>query len=283
MKVELRPALESPAPQAAALQQSHAYAVAALGVGAMVERAVVHHGGSVLARALVLRRCGARLVLRGPVWADGLAEPDKRRVLRRLARQGAAVLATPEAPLSGFGLVPLLTARSCALWSLEAEPDDLRAGMGGKWRNRMVWAARHGVEIRPAGSATLALLVAVEAAQRVARGYQALPPAFTLALPPKDLRLWHWHDRGTLHAAMCFVRHGSWATYHLGWADTRARTVGAHSLMLWQAALALRAEGVRVLDLGDVNTVQSPGLARFKLGTGAALHRLGATCLVLPG
>ena len=50
----------------------------------------------------------------------------------------------------------------------------------------------------------------------------------------------------------------------------------------WQAAQALRAEGVRWLDLGSVDNEAAPGLARFKLGTGARLCRLGATCLVLP-
>ena len=103
-----------------------------------------------------------------------------------------------------------------------------------------------------------------------------------MALPEAALRLWQWHEGGQVHAAMCFVRHGTWATYHLGWADARARAVGAHGLMLWQAALSLRGEGVTTLDLGDINTETTPGLARFKLGTGARLHRLGATCLVLP-
>ena len=52
--------------------------------------------------------------------------------------------------------------------------------------------------------------------------------------------------------------------------------------MLWQAALALRAQGVEALDLGAVGSANT-GLARFKLGTGAALHALGATTLVVPG
>ncbi|MGL4236328.1 hypothetical protein [Tabrizicola sp.] len=53
-------------------------------------------------------------------------------------------------------------------------------------------------------------------------------------------------------------------------------------MMLTRAAEALAAEGVRWLDLGSVDTEAAPGLARFKLGTGAGLRRLGATMLVLP-
>ena len=86
-----------------------------------------------------------------------------------------------------------------------------------------------------------------------------------------------------MQAAMCFVRHGGTATYHMGWAADAARAQGVHGVMLWQAALALRAEGVGMLDLGQVDHEAAPGLARFKLGTGAALVGLGATVLVLPG
>ena len=50
-----------------------------------------------------------------------------------------------------------------------------------------------------------------------------------------------------------------------------------------QAALALRDDGVRWLDLGTVDTDVAPGLAHFKLGTGAELRQLGATVWVLPG
>lgn len=52
--------------------------------------------------------------------------------------------------------------------------------------------------------------------------------------------------------------------------------------MLWQAALVLRGQGVQRLDLGAVDAT-NPGLARFKLGTGARLVSLGPSSLVLPG
>ncbi|MFP5481461.1 MAG: GNAT family N-acetyltransferase, partial [Alphaproteobacteria bacterium] len=96
------------------------------------------------------------------------------------------------------------------------------------------------------------------------------------------LRLWEWREAGTMGAAMAFVVHGGSASYHLGWASMAAKAAGVHGVMLARAAEALRAEGVAWLDLGSVDTEAAPGLARFKLGTGAELRRLGATCLVLP-
>jgi hypothetical protein len=51
--------------------------------------------------------------------------------------------------------------------------------------------------------------------------------------------------------------------------------------MLWHAALLLRGRGVTRIDLGPVDA-GNPGLAGFKLGTGARLVNLGPTGLVLP-
>jgi lipid II:glycine glycyltransferase (peptidoglycan interpeptide bridge formation enzyme) len=109
-----------------------------------------------------------------------------------------------------------------------------------------------------------------------------LPEGFSRALDPGALRLWQWRQDGQLGAAMAFVRHGTSASYHLAWGSDAARSTGVHGLMLTRAAEALFAEGVRWLDLGSVNTESAPGLARFKLGSGAALRRLGPTLLVLP-
>ena len=126
-------------------------------------------------------------------------------------------------------------------------------------------------------------LLAAEAGLRAARRYRSHSAEFTRALPGHALRLFQWRHAGAMAAAMAFVVEGASATYHLGWAGPEARARGVHGLMLYRAALALRAEGVRWLDLGSVDTEAAPGLARFKLGTGAGLHRLGHTLLVLPG
>ena len=37
---------------------------------------------------------------------------------------------------------------------------------------------------------------------------------------------------------------------------------------MWRACALLAERGVQQLDLGGVNTLGNPGLARFKLGTG---------------
>jgi len=266
--------------RSAALQQSWDYGQAARALGAGVRRARVADGLGEIAVAQVLDRCGLRLINRGPVWLRAVDPAQKRCVLRALAR--GPTLATPEDVVAGFGLVPLLTGRFHAIWALDPSPEALRAGLERRWAGRLAAAGRAGVQAATGHGKVLDLLIREEAAQRRRIGYRGLPPDFPRHLPPRALRLWHWTKDGSTAAAMAFVRHGDAATYQTGWAGPAARRCGVHQAMLWQAALALRDEGVRRIDLGTVDTEAAPGLAHFKLGTGADLRRLGATAWVLP-
>lgn len=254
--------------------QTDAYAAAAAACGARSFRADLGCG-----TALVLQRPGLRLVSRGPVWEPGTAEAAKRRALCRLARFPGLLIATPDEPLAGPGLLPLVTGLHVAEWDLAG---DLRPGMAGKWRNRLSAAERAGLRLTRGTPATLSRLVALADAQARARRYRGHPAAFSLALPPEQLRLWEWRQGGQMAAAMAFVTEGQGAWWHLSWAAPEAKVRHVPTLMLAHAARALQAEGIRQLDLGTVNGEAAPGLLRFKLGTGARLRRLGATMLVLP-
>lgn len=255
--------------------QGQAYAAAARACGAGVLDLDLGAG-----RALVLRRLGRQLISRGPIWHDGAPLADKRRALRHFARFAGVTIVTPDQELRGAGLIALITPMHHAIWDLSG---NLRAGMVGKWRNRLGVAERAELRITAAPLSLLPQLITAEAGVRTARGYRTHSAQFTLSLPPSALRLFQWRHGGDMAAGMAFVVEGATASYHLGWANQAAKAQGVHGLMLYRAALALRATGVRWLDLGSVDTESAPGLARFKLGTGAELRRLGHTLLVLPG
>jgi Acetyltransferase (GNAT) domain len=256
------------------LQQSEPYAVAVAANGARVRRIDLDVG-----QALVVERGRMRLISRGPVWAGACSASDQRRALRQLARWPGITFATPETAIAGFGVLPLITPMHHAIWQLAP---DLRSMVSGKWRNRLIASEKAGIQPKTGDAATLLWLQEAEAIQRRARGYRSLPHSFTQALPATALRLWHWRRGAEIAAAMAFVVHGSTATYHLGCGSEAARAAGAQGVMLMAAAEALWTEGVRWLDLGSVDTDRAPGLARFKLGTGARLKPLGPTVLVLP-
>jgi len=260
------------------LQQSHPYGAAMAALGARVRRALVIKAGRPVAMAQMLERRGVRLISRGPLWLDGA---PRRAVLRRLARWPGVTVATTDGA-RGLGLMPLVTPVHHAIWRL-GDSDMLRRGMAPKWRRALVRAEGAGLRIQradPAGPAGLVVLSAAATHARE-RGYHGLPPAFA-TFWPGEARLWVWRTGGQVAAGMLFLRHGSWATYHAGWADTRARAAGVHRLMLMTAAQALAADGVGTLDLGTICDETAPGLALFKRGTGADIVPLGPTMWVLP-
>ncbi|MBM9593692.1 lipid II:glycine glycyltransferase FemX [Roseitranquillus sediminis] len=274
----------------APLQQDWDWGEILSAAGAQVARAVVRSGGAEVALAQVLlRRFGPAtlaLVSRGPVWLAAVDQPAVLHALRRSlpARGPRALVVTPDDTVRG--MVPLVTPTHVAELNLKPTLDDLRAGLHGKWRNRLAAAGRAGLTVRREDRPDrYAWLLEAEAAQARQRGYRGWPPN----LVP------HWHRSvpGRVHvlsawcggervAAMLFLRHGRRATYQIGWSGPDGRATSAHNLCLWTAIEALRAEGVALLDLGTVDTEAAPGLARFKIGCGARVRRLGPTMWVPP-
>ncbi|MPQ95464.1 GNAT family N-acetyltransferase [Thioclava sp. JE_KL1] len=270
--------------QAPAFQQAALYGTLAAARGRRVLRLEITEAGRRIALAQMIGRGGLWLLSRGPVFAPGLDHSLRVAVLRRIARRWGIVLATPDASLAGIGLVPLITPRHHALWSLQPETKALRAGLAGKWRNRLAAAERARLQVRI--EPEIDWLLAADAAQQRARGYRALPPGFTRAWAdhnPADFLALLVEDTNRQRlAGGIFLLHGEGASYHIGWTGPQGRMSGAHNLMLWHAALRLKARGIRQLDLGAVDSEDGAGRMRFKLGTGAQPHSLGATLWVLP-
>ncbi|TQS72711.1 GNAT family N-acetyltransferase [Rhodobacteraceae bacterium] len=268
-----------------ALQQSGCYGAIAAAGGCRVVRYSIWRNGRLIGAAQVLQRRGLAWLGRGPVWQAGLSPAVKRTGLRSLARALfplplIATAAHCDDPPSG---VPLVTQRAHAMWDLGPCTADLQARLYPKWRNAMLRALRSDLVLTQEDDP--AWLVGAEAAQRKARGYSGLPSAFVEAWASEGggrLALALRDAQGQPHAGMVFLCHGDTASYHLGWRDPRRPTSGVHAALLWQSALWLRAGGMAWLDLGGVDSTQTPGLMRFKLGTGAGVHTLGATTWVFP-
>ncbi len=103
---------------------------------------------------------------------------------------------------------------------------------------------------------------------RVSRRYAAVPAQVVLEAARRGATLLATASGADgLEAFMLFFRHGVGATYQLGWTSPAGRAARAHHRLLWGALPRLRADGVRLVDLGGLNV--PAGIARFKLATGA--------------
>ena len=283
------------------LQQSWAYGQALRQLGVEVHRALVMQDDRLLGLAqFQCRRLAGYIGLascsRGPVWLPHTSPAERHAGVRLLKKQiptraWRATVFSPEQTLAALdpeelrSLSRVMTGYSTVVLDLSQTPEQLRASLDGKWRNRLVRAeGLQGlqVHVRPSLKEVQWLLER-ENLQRQSRGFHALPTDFVLAYieahASRDeafVVATAVQGRQTL-GAMLFLRHGRSATYHMGWADDQGRRLNIHNLLLWQSLLSLRSQGVARLDLGGVNTRALPGISRFKLGTGGHVLTLAGT------
>ena len=285
----------------AALQQDWAYGSCLKAMGVACWRARVESQGRTVAQAQFIGRrlagwVSVALCSRGPVWTEPLTAADKAEVYRQLrsslpAGRPRFAFFTPEEPMGpDLGLSPwrrVVTGYATVTLDLTQPREQLRAALDGKWRNRLVAAEAAGLTVQRLGTnpAQFRWLLEQEDAMREQRGVEGLPAGFieqymtarkSAAQSVLTLRADHQGERV---AAMMFLLHGSAATYQVGWSNDTGRHLNAHNLLLWQAIEALQQRGVRLLDLGGVNTQRSAGIARFKLGTGGRVLTLAGTYL----
>ena len=290
-------------PPVPGLQAGAGYAAALRLLGIPVLTLDLAAEGRVVGQAqVVLRRfpvlgCVAWLPL-GPVWQTGTNRAAQvaalARLVRRLPATGArlwistAADVASDAAFSRAGHVALRRGFDHAMLDLSPGPDALRRNLGGKWRNALVRAETAALRLH---DGRLPIdpdhwLLRAELAQRRARGYRAWPTALTLAYAranPGDAHVFWATQDDTPVAGLVILRHGTGASYHLGWSGPAGRASAAHQALIWRAIRWLGARGVTRLDLGLVDPARAPGLARFKLGTGATVRPMGRTWLHQPG
>lgn len=240
----------------------------------------------------IARRIGPfgtlRFASRGPIFDPNASPADQTAALRasRLHMINTNDPCTQSIHAAGYRLI--VTPAHVAELALCADPHAQWAQTHGKWRNRARQADRCKFKVKhrrfdPLGDHWL---FAADALQQRLKGYRALPADLTRAYAachPADVRLTTAESGRRTIAAMLFLRHGSVATYHIGWRDRDTAPGGIHHAMLMDAAADFCLRGVQRIDLGTVDTESAPGLARFKIGTGAVIRPLGGTWLRLPG
>jgi hypothetical protein len=164
----------------------------------------------------------------------------------------------------------------------------LRRRLRPTWGHCLAQAERRGLQVETeGGTAGLDWLLVCNEAHRRKVGYRGPSPVFlrrvaAAASPDGELLLLLALDRQAPVAGVLFVSHGAAATYEVGHVTTRGRELCAKHLLLWRAVELLAARGVRWLDLGGIDTLRAPGLARFKLGLGGEVQTLAGTFVPSP-
>jgi hypothetical protein len=221
----------------------------------------------------------------GPVWLAPLTAKEKELIYQALKKtiplnKLRVVLFTPAEQVSAdLGLSPwrrVMTGQSTVKLDITKSLPDLRAGLDKRWRHRLGGAENSELTVHRVGTnpGQYRWLLDADMQQREQRGLLGLPLQFfdlyaqSRQQPSKNLLTIRADIGRDRVAGMLFLIHGEAATYQVGWTSDVGRDQHAHNLILWHGIQELQARGVRVLDLGGVNTIRSAGIARFKMSTG---------------
>lgn len=292
------------------LQQHWAYGETLKAIDADIDQLTILQDGHLMGLALVGRRRFYKLLtlnslMRGPLWLPTASDAVKEDAFKALRRQHSPwrwnfLALQPELDeteeyarlLKQNGYRRIMTGYSTIWLDIAAEAEVLRASLNGKWRNQLKAAEKAKVDISIGGRKQhqYAWLTDKEAEQRSKRRYQATPlglvplyAGIADRFAPDDptvgiLSVTAIAGKRKLAGAL-FLLHGASATYQIGWTGEEGRRTNAQNRVLWEAILALKERGIRFLDLGGVNTAEGAGIARFKLGLGAAPTTLIGTWL----
>ena len=275
----------------AALQQDWAYGACMKILGVHVLRAWVTRDSAPIALAqFIVRYFGGQLASMalcslGPVWLAPVTAKEKELAYQALKKtiplnKLRLVLFTPAQEAGAdLGLSPwrrVMTGQSTVVIDISKSVDDLRAGLDRRWRLPLAHAEKSDLKIHRVGTnpGQYRWLLDAEIQQREKRGFIGLPLQFfdlyvqSRQQPSKNILTMRADIGRDRVAGMMFLIHGESATYQVGWTSEEGREQNAHHLILWRAIEELQSRGVRVLDLGGVNTIRSAGVARFKISTG---------------
>lgn len=280
------------------LEQCHAYGEAARSIGQFPLRLRVDIAGETIQAQFLLRRAAWCLTLaqsiRGPLATSWHADTGRVALTALFGglpvRWPTLILTMPEATngastdalLRPLGYRRVASPYHTALLDLRMDLSELRCRMWPAWRNRLASSQSSGLRIETAISGPLLDWVMRESLAGMRRRRVRGPsPTFARALTRTigaggALTVVATDDLGPCAGAI-FLRHGPDATYWLSLTAERGRRKNAGNLVLWAAIEILKQGGIRLLDLGGVDTRRAPGISRFKLGLGAEPYSLSGT------
>jgi hypothetical protein len=243
-------------------------------------------------QALVVRRSfgpfgTVAFTSRGPIWAAGAQEAEQIAGLRASGLHVINADGTAPNVLRRAGFRRIRRAAEVSVLDVQPDMDAQLRQCRSKWRNAYRQGLRAGLITghRPFHPQKDGWIFSADRAQQKDKGYRALPPTFVQAMAAIDRKavmVSQMMMGPTPIAAMLFLVHGAAATYQIGVTTAAGRAARAHHVLLMQACAKLANRGVQQIELGLHHPQDAPGLARFKLGSGARLQELGGTWMKVP-
>lgn len=206
---------------------------------------------------------------------------DGRGMYLRLAPPTAEGTLT-QAALSAAGLsVAECPGWASAVLDLTPPEETLRANLKGKWRGPLNKGERESLEVRSGRGEVFAAFLESHH-KMIAEKDLATSVTADLLRALQDLlngdnrmEAFLATHEGAPVASVLIAKYGHTCEYLAGNVSDQGRRLSAGHLLLWQAILAMKEQGMRRFDVGGMDPQLTPeGILRFKRGLSAEPYRL---------
>jgi len=232
---------------------------------------------------------------RGPLFLDNSSSFDLSLVWQKISesyslRKLHILSISPEiivgnSPIHAHGLATLMrispVGTESATLNLNQDISTLRQNLEQKWRNQLAMSERSGTHVEYSTDETdFDWFEEVYETLRREKDFYGIPPVLFKNISKTFLRTANAHlfignYEGQKIAAVLIVTHGTTATYLAGWNGAEGRKLNVNNLLLWEASIRLKEMGFGKLDLGGIDILNSPTIAKFKIGMRGENYKTG--------
>lgn len=230
----------------------------------------------VLGRSIVYR------VNKGPILIEDYNNVENEllamKELYKRIKHPSLFFYVPFSPMSGSSYIKTIQA-GWKNWDIYGFPtgtidlsfseEELRKNLDSKWRNQLKSSEKYGYELK-SGTISFSELLRKYAEEQKDKSFTGVSEKMLIEMSnsvDRPLRIYYVEDDdGNLLAFDIFYRHGKDATYYVGWNSEDGRRKYMNNFLLYHSAIALKNEGVEILDLGGIEYIHTESIAKFKDG-----------------
>lgn len=241
----------------------------------------------------------------GPVMHSGVGEEEIAFLSKLGKKYGTwfkahVLLITPDIPLNGSSMYKLWVAGYRRVgnsnWSssridLSQSEERIRGALNKKWRNQLVKAEKCNFELIESVNTNDVLQVFELSEQYLSSiGIKSVSKDLVKELLVEaskgdsdlTLRVQRVYSDNELIGGVIIAESNGEATYFFGWSSELGRKNYVTQLLLWNGILSSKEQGLSLFDLGGIDHVGSPGVAKFKQGLNGEEYINVGTFLYVP-
>lgn len=166
---------------------------------------------------------------------------------------------------------------SSGIIDLEQAEESIRKALNSKWRNQLVASEKKGLILKSGRERFDEIINVYENEQRK-KGFTGVPTNILYGLlelkkSPLDI-LYIENDQREIIAFDIFYSTSNFGLYLVGWNGEQGRKMYANNFLLYQAAILFKRRGIKWLDLGGIDYIETEENALFKNGMNPEIYRL---------